>query len=272
MLDLRALSSGGATGGLGGTFVIAAGDEASVAGVPLKPNATLVCWGHSTTVADTIENCNCKSQDMVDPLNGETFYPGAAADIQLFQKHTFVPYKTGQRIFQIDQNTGAANSLAWTIDSYPEEGSECVKGSRFMPNQISLRQLLGGAVTAITWYSQAFAPATAIPNGKYALLGFTANILTDSCLVRFKHASFRGMMPGYPGIDQVTAAIARPTVAGLAQLLEDGYQFVYMGEALGQPCCPVFQVSNAGTGLIVQVLSITTDTPAIQLNLARISD
>lgn len=270
MLDLRALSSGGATGGLGGTFIVAAGDEAAVAGVPLKPNATLVAWGHSTTVADTIENCNCKSQDMLDPINGETFFPGAAADIQLFQKFTNVPYKTGQRIYQIDQNTGAANSLAWALDAYPEDGAQNIKGSRFMPGQISVKQLFGGALTAITWGSVAFAPTTAIPNGKYAILGFHAFALTDSALIRFKHASFKGVMPGYPAIDHTTAAIARPTVPGDDSLNQDGFQFVYMSEILGQPCCPVFEVSNAGTGLIIQALSITADTPGIQVNLAKV--
>jgi NAD kinase len=50
-----------------------------------------------------------------------------------------------------------------------------------------------------------------------------------------------------------------------------GYQFVCLGELTGQPCIPVFTVGNNSTGLNIQsVAAASTDTPVINLNLAKV--
>jgi hypothetical protein len=51
---------------------------------------------------------------------------------------------------------------------------------------------------------------------------------------------------------------------------QQGQQFAYLSEVSGQPCCPVFTASNAGTGLVIDMNAIAADTPLVVLTLAKV--
>jgi hypothetical protein len=202
-------------------------------------------------------------------LNGEDFYPGASSLLGMIYNYAKLGYKTGKRTVTIDQNTGAANALAFLLDHYG--GGPVTQGDYFMPNRIVLRQVFGGALTAITWYQQAYAPGTPIPNGKYAILGAWVNALTNYALIRFAHNDFGAFKPGFPVQDSTNTAVANAVLPKDPLTLNQGYQFVYLSNKMKTPVCPVFSVSNAGTGLKIEAISITTDTPIVILNLAKVS-
>lgn len=269
MLDLHALSSGGSTGGLGaiGTILLG-GDGQTAAGVPIAPGARLVHWGGMTTIADTIEALRLRSPDQLDPIQGEYFFPGASSLLGILGKYDNLIYQKGARTVDIDQNTGAANAMAWLLDHY--NGGPVMKGSRHLPNQITVRQVAGGALTAITWGQTAFAPAPPLPIGSYALLGAWVNALTNYALVRFAHPDFSGFKPGFPVTDQSNTALANANVPKDPLYLEQGYQFVYLSEESGLPMVPIFRATSTGSSLVIELAAISADTPIVQLNLARV--
>jgi len=260
MLDLHAVSTAGSTGGLGSiTTILAGGDGQTVAGVPLKPSAVLVGWGALSTIADTIERVKMSSQDQVDAQNGEDHTIGTGSVVGFFYKPTFLPYKAGRRLIEIDQNTGANPAIGFTLDKY---GSGSAAGNS---NQVST-ETTSAALTSVTWNSTAYNPTTPIPNGRYAILGAYCTDLTNYGLIRFAHPDFKGLKPGFPILDREGAAIASAVApAGNPLLYNLGYQFQIMRD------CPVFTVSNAGSGLSIECAAITTDTPRIILNLAKVA-
>ena len=273
MLDLRAVTgTPGAATVLGATFpTICTNDGASVAGVPIDPRAVLIGWGGHSIAANTLGNIKLFSQDMIDPINGENYVAGAAGIVNQYFKLTNIPYKTGLRGIQMGTNTGVGAAIGFYMDMY--QGGPCVAGSRIMPSQvITGATTFGGALTTLVWGSQAYAPTTALPNGKYAILGAVCTALTNVGLLRFQHADFGFASPGIP--------VANPTIISTSSwdkvwkddtlLAQQGYQFVDLSEELGQPCCPVFSASNAGTGLNIQMLTIAADTPVVQLYLAKV--
>lgn len=272
MLDLHATTgTPGATTSLLNLATIAANDGAAVAGVPINPAARLIMWGSQSLVANTIYLTRLQSQDCIDPINGEQVNLGTTSVVNAFNKFTNLAYKTGVRAIGQTTNTAqTGTSLGLTLDFYPNP--QCIAGDRFLENQIALRQTLGADV-AISWVSTALAPATAIPNGKYAILGVYAAVTTDPHAVRFAHSDFSGFKPGFPLIDS-----GEDCIHGFQKGMKDqlqvspGYQFVELSNLTKKPCCPVFTVSNAGTGLnIEQIASSATDTPQLTINLARVS-
>lgn len=273
MIDLHALSSGGSTGAYGaiGTILLG-GDGQATAGVPIRSDATLIGWGELSTVADTIFGAKLATPDQDDQNNNETFQPGAASLIGMFNKWTQIPYTKGARAFTIRQNTGAANAMAYMMDWYEGKAGECVSGSYF-PGKPVVYPQTSGAITAITWQPIAYAPGTALPNGKYAILGAWVNALTNYGLIRFQHNSFQGFKPGFPVLDSinVTAAAGLQVTNKDPFLLHNGYQFVYLSEKTRKPCCPVFEVTAAGSGLTIETTAITADTPIINPHIVRIA-
>lgn len=275
-LDLHAVTSGGSVTTLAAISTIAAGgDGATVAGVPIAPGAILTHWGGITTIADVIEEIKLATQDMWDPINGEDFSFGTATGYlaALFNKATWIPYKTGQRQISMAQKTGAANNIGYTIDysqSTPPVPTRAI--SKFVPNQINLSTVFGGALTAITWGNQAFAPTTSIPNGYYAILGCYVSALTNAALIRFRHADFGLFRPGFPVLDQSLTAVANAVLPKEETLLHQGEQFVFLSEKLRAPLCPVFRATNGGTGLSFDVLDIVADTPNVNVVIAKVAD
>lgn len=273
MLDLRAVTgTPGAATVLGATFpTICTNDGASVAGVPITPGAVLVGWGGHSIAANTIGNIKLFSQDMADPINGQTITLGAASLLNQYVKYDNLPYKTGLRGIQMGTNTGVGAAIGFYIDNY--KGGAVVQGSRVMPNQVMTGvTTFGGALTTLVWGSQAYAPATALPNGKYAILGFIATAITNVALVRFQHADFGQFLPGLPTANPeiISTSSWDKVWKNSNTIAEQGYQFVAMGEVLNEPCCPVFSVTNAGTGLNIQALTIAGDTPVVHITLAKV--
>ena len=274
MLDLHAVSgTPGAALVLGNNFsTIPAGDGQSVAGVPISMGATLVGWGGCSPTADTIANLKLQSQDQVDPINGELFTPGAASLLNNVFMTTNLPYSTGLRAITMGTNTGVVAALGALLDYY--EGGPCIMGSRVMPNKVMTGvTTFGGALTTNTWGSQAYAPGTALPNGKYAILGAWASAIANAAWLRFSHADFGIAQPGIPVSNYETISTSTWDKVFKDDIFTShpGYQFVYLSGLLDRPCVPVFSVTNAGTGLNIQAISVQTDTPVVNLNIARVA-
>jgi hypothetical protein len=202
---------------------------------------------------------------------------GTASLKNLVYKTTNIPFKTGARIIGQSTNTAqTATSFALKLDAYDNDVAPCKSaseiGGKFAPKQVAYAQTQGAADLVLSWYNTPFAPATAIPNGKYAILGVWASQSTGPHLVRFNHADFKGLLPGVPVVDTFGSAILGAQEGMLDPLwLNAGYQFVYLSEISGKPTIPVFSVTSAGTGLSIQSLAtVTTDTPIWILNLAQV--
>jgi hypothetical protein len=275
MLDTHAmLTTPGAVLVLGNPGAVAVNDGAQVAGVPLEPSAVLRMWGFHAPTADSIANVRLQSQDQVDPINGVTATPGAASLLCQWYDYTTLKYKTGARNIQAGTNVGVVAGNAWTIDEYQNRGKtmQCrySDGNEVMFGAITF----GGALTANQWSGVALTPVTAIPNGTYAILGAYVTALTNIALIRFSHADFQGLKPGFPVMDAELALAATAQVAMRDELVtvRVGEQFIALGEILGSPQCPVFRVSNAGTGLTCEAIAAQAATPVVNVVLMRLGD
>ncbi len=274
MLDLHAVTSGGGTALTAISTIAAGGDGASAAGVPIASGATLVTWGGLTTIADTIKELKLVSQDLSDSVNGSDYVlGGTATGIEI--EYDNLPFYTGARNISMAQNTAGANNIGFTIDQYASGGASNITSEPLyggLPNRTGMYpQVFGAALTAITWGSQKFAPTNAIPAGKYSIKGAKVSSLTNYALVRFQHADFGPFLPGFPVVDpNITLARA---VAPCSDLLFSypGYQFAWCSVIFGVPCEPVFTVQAGGTGLNIQVLAITADTPQVELYLTKVA-
>ena len=272
ILDLHAnVITPGAVLVLGvGPGVIAGGDGQSVAGVPIDPAATLVGFGMNTATADSIARIRLQSQDQVDPINGEDVAPGATSIILNFWKFTNLKYKSGQRVVQAGTNVGVVAGTSLLLDAYPSVSG--VDGSRHMIGQVitTPATTFGAALVANTWGAQPYAPASPLPNGRYAILGSTVSACTQAA-IRFVHASFKGYKPGYicADLNQALATGIQTTIK-IDLVLEPGWQFITLSHELGFGCCPVFDVTNAGTGLTIEMIAAQAATPVVTLYLAKV--
>lgn len=273
MLDLHCTTgTPGAVAALLALAAIPVGDLSVIPGVPMRPDARLIMWGSSSLIANTIARNQLLSQDCIDPIHGEDINLGATSLQNLSYHFTNIPYKTGARAISQGTNTAqTATSLGMTLDYYDGGPMLPAQGLLFHENKICLPQICVADV-AVAWTTTPFAPAVAIPNGKYALLGANITVTTEGHFFRFIHADFGSFIPGFPGVGQSNSAIL-----GLQKGPKDwlqcspGYQFVTLSELTGKPCVPVFTVSNAGTGLLIQSISgAATDTPNISLNLVKV--
>lgn len=273
MLDLHAVTgTPGAATVLGAAFnTVCTNDGAAVAGVPISPNAILVAWGGLSIAANTIGSIKLQSQDMIDPLNGETVQLGAASLLNNFVKFTKLPFKTGGRIITMGTNTAVGAASAFLLDTYP--GGTTVQGDYFPEKEVTpLLTTFGGALTIHVWGSQAFAPATMLPVGKYAILGAYVSAMSYGGLLRFQHADFGFATPGIPvaNYETISTSTWDKVMKNTLLMSEHGYQFVYLSDIMNTPCCPVFSVTSAGTGLNIQALSAVADTPVVTLNLSKL--
>lgn len=273
MLDVHALTiTPGAALVLGSAGSISAGgDGAQVAGVPIRNDAVLRMYGFHSPTADTIANLKLQSQDQVDPINGITFTPGAASLLNAHFDYTTLKYVTGARVLTAGTNTGVVAGNGYLIDEYA--GGPCIAGTRGMGGEVMVGALtFGGALTANTWGQLAFAPTNALPNGKYAILGAYCSAIANAALIRFSHADFGSFKPGFPVHNYETISTATWDKMCKDDLVNGavGEQFIYLSEILGRPMCPVFTASNAGTGLVIEMISAQTDTPVVNLMLAKV--
>lgn len=273
MLDLHAnVITPGAVLVLGtGPGVIAANDGQSVAGVPIGTDATLVGFGMLSPTADSIARIKLSSQDQVDPVNGIDIADGATSlKVAVFHAEN-LKYSTGQRTITAGTNVGVVAGSSLLLDLYPK--GPCVKGSLHMKGQVSVgtATTFGAALVANSWGSQPFAPASALPAGKYAILGAYVSALTNVAAIRFSHADFGGLKPGFPVANvNLTAALGIQLCNKDALWTDSGVQFITLGDRLGVPCCPVFTVGNAGTGLTIEAIAAQACTPVVSLLLAKV--
>ncbi len=273
MLDLHAnVITPGAVLVLGTVApTVAAQDGQTSPGVPIAGGATLVAFGMLAPTADSIARIKLSSQDQADPQNGVDIAEGATS----LKVGTFIPenlpYDTGQRNIQAGTNVGVVAGTALLLDNYPK--GPCVLGSRHMQGKVSVgtATTFGAALTANAWGSQPFAPANALPNGKYAILGAFVSALTNVAAIRFGHADFQGLKPGFPVCNvNLTAALGIQLCDKTEIWQEHGYQFVQMGDDLKVPCCPVFTVGPQGTGLTIEAIAAQACTPVVGLVLAKV--
>jgi len=276
MLDLHATAgTPGATTTYTAINTLIANDGASSAGVPLRNDARLILWGSNSLIANTIYATQLISQDCLDPINGQLIRIGTASLKNQVYKTTNIPFKTGARVIGQSTNTAqTATSSGFTLDVYDGVPNTIgASGMRFAPNMVTITQTQGAADLVNSWYGTAIAPATPIPNGKYALLGAYAALSTGPHLLRFKHADFGFCSPGFPIVDSFSSAILGAQEGMMDPLWANaGMQFVYLSEISGKSLIPTFNVTSAGTGLRMEALAtVTTDTPYYVLNLAKLS-
>jgi len=264
VLDLHCLTDGGSVTlkNISLAADIPANDGQTAPGVPIAPGATLKGWGAFTTIADTLMELKLVSQDQIDSVNGEYWTPGAASVLGMAHFDSNLPYRSGGRSISIRQNTGAANIVAYTLDKYPSPMGANVQNFGQM---IKLPQVFGGALTAVTWGTVPVAPTSNIPAGSYAILGAYVSALTNYAAIRFTHADFGGKKPGFPVVDASKAA-ARAVLPMNAPVFNMyGMQFMALGDI------PVFRATSAGTGLTIEMMDITADTPNVCLNLVQVA-
>jgi hypothetical protein len=264
LLDLHALTD--TTGNTSLTNISVAAnipslDGQTAPGVPIAPGAVLKGWGVYSTIADTLAELQLTSQDQVDSINGEHWLTTAGSVLGLVHFDAFLPYKSGGRNIAYKQNTGAAPVIAYTLDQYSgPSGAQISK----LGQRIILPQVFSGALTANKWGSQVVNPLVQIPAGRYAILGAYCHNMTNYGLVRFTHADFGGKKPGFPVVDPskaVTRAVA-PMNESVFNLY--GRQFMALGDI------PTFNATSAGTGLTIEMLNITADTPTVNLNIVQV--
>lgn len=276
MLDLHCLYDGTGSATLAVAGTIPSNDGAVVAGVPIVNTpgvAKLVAWGAmGIDVAHGVDQITMQSADQYDPSNYDQWIPtGTSLTINSPIMLEFLPYATAARTVKYAQKA-AGLVFTYTIDHYEpaDVRSTVIMGSRLPPRRGMYSQTFGGALTAGAWGTKTFTPTVNLPSGKYAILGFWASALTNLALVRFQHADFGSVQPGFPVADFFITATTTTGFAGEKLLLEQGHQFVAMGEITGKPQCPVFRAGPNGTGLTIWAADLTADTPTIILNLAKV--
>lgn len=277
MLDLHAAYDGTGSTSLADAATIAVGgDGAVVKGVPIisAPRvATLIAWGAiAVAVADGPKELKLQSNDLNDPANGSDWKPGGTS-LTFMTPHLMesLPFVSAARKISYAQKATAGITPFWLDHYEPRDArAQCVLGSKLPPNRGVYSQAFGGALTAGAWGTVAFAPASNLPAGRYALLGFWASALTLGALFRFQHADFGVCQPGCAAVDLFTTAATLTGLSGDEIALSPGYQFVAFGEITGKPQCPVFRAGPNGSGLTIWCCDCTADTPTVVLNLAYI--
>lgn len=173
----------------------------------------------------------------------------------------YLPYRSGGRNIYYKQNTGANPIIAYTIDQYANPtGAQVNK----LGQRIILPQVFSGALTANKWGTNVVAPTSNIPAGKYALLGAYVHNITNYLGLRFEHANFGGKKPGFPVVDMSKAAARAVLPMNTPIFNLYGLQFLAMGDI------PMFEVTSAGTGLTIDAISITADTPTVNVNIVQV--
>lgn len=269
MLDIHSQTiTPGAVLVLGAAGAVSVNDGCSALGVPIAPGATLVGWGVESVLANGIARMKLSSQDLVDPVNGVDIAFAATNIVSAIFKSENLVYKSGARVITAGTNTAQTICSGITLDWYA--GGPTIQGSYHMPNNVVVgtATTAGAALVANAWAGTPFAPVQALPQGKYAILGAVCAAVTHGA-IRFAHADFGGKKPGFVMCETGVAA----NLAGASKsdlFLEPGVQFVTLGQALDIPCCPVFSVTNMGTGLVIELMSPTIATPTVVLWLAKV--
>lgn len=254
------------------TGVIPSGDGASTIGLsPLTSDNPVLCVYGATVVAaaQALVTIGLSGNNLVDPTN--KILDTATGTDTNFGRATFIQVGYGNGVNLVNYaNEAAGKTAAFKIDYTSKRGTS-IHGTFAPPNFWQGSQTFGAA-TAGVYLSTAFAPANAMPIGKWAVLGARMSSLTTMAFLRFQHTDFGGAFPGFPVVDTQVGAQTSANL-GMDNLLSpkaQGYQFVVMSQILGVPCCPVFTVQGNGTGLNFQFNDTAADTATVTLNLMKV--
>lgn len=263
--------------------VIPVGDGATTIGLsPWQLAATLIAYGATvdaagqalTTIGLQSNNLADATNQLVDGLNTTPVATRIAASyfIQLGYGAgpNYVRYaneaagKTAP--FKIDWIPGKGATSAGSLAPGPQRAGDTTTG-------FTQYSIVSGACTAGVYNTTSFAPTNTPPVGKYAILGARVSALTTALTLRFQHTDFGGCFPGFPVTDYNVGALTPGNIGGNTLLSDawQGFQFVYMSQLLGVPCCPIFTIQGQGTGLNLQFLDTAADTPQTTLNLWKIA-
>lgn len=252
------------------TGTIPAGDGATTIGLSPQANAILCSYGVNSLngAAQGLVKLGLSGNNLPDPVNGSNMvFTGTDVGASRFVMAQY-PYTAGTNLVNYAQEAAgiiAAVKLDWV------PGPAGVAGD-WVPVNNNIYPTTSAAVTAGVYKTTAFNPTQTPTIGKYAILGAWVGSLTAGAVIRFQHSDFKGIFPGFPVVDYSTGSLtpAQMQGAGFFDPQVQGYQFVWMSSLLRQPCCPVFNIQGQSTGLNMQILDTTADTPTIQLNLMQI--
>lgn len=266
MLDIRALIDATGSTASNSQLTTVAGQDGQVnAGVPLQDGAKLAFLSFDQLVAGTPwVDLSMLSNDIPDPQNGLAFGAIEAPDLAMFEP--MLPYRNGAIIPRYDQTAAARLNagLHWMYSGHPGVMSP---PATLAPANYSTT--FSGALTASTWGEQALNPQGFVP-GKYGILGYAVDAITSRGLIRFSHADWGIIKPGGVAIDG-NAAITLNRADLPSWVQARGRQFIELSKYLGTPEIPTFTATSRGTGLNIQMLSNTADTPVVVLYLHKVA-
>jgi len=275
MLDCHALNIvPGAVLVLGADGTVAAGsDGCSSPGVPIdstEGKSRLRIWGFNSPTADSLAIIRLRSQDMINPIDGITITPGAASLALQYLDYTSIPYIKGTRSLNVGTNVGVVAGNGFLIDEVNQGECIAAKVGQGKDTAVGLTTF-GAALAANTWGSQPWL-APNLPAGKYAILGAFVSAIANVGTLRFRHPSFKGNSPGFPVCNYELAMATTAQVAARDDLVQEahGQQFIHLSEILGTPCCPVFTVGNAGTGLTIDMICAQAATPVVDVVVMKV--
>jgi len=253
--------------------VIPANDGATTIGISPFANAVLVAYGaHVAAAAQAIVALGLQSNNLVDPVNGLTDSVNTTPTITSTVKTKFATttYARGPNRVQYGQEA-AGGILTFKIDVVGVGQSSAP--ANFALQNVAEYSFASGAATAGVYKSTAFNPSPSPPIGTYRILGTRTYGLTFGAAIRFQHTDFGGAFPGYPVLDYGTGTATSANQGGNALTSDSwqGYQFVWLSQALGIPLCPQFTIQGQSTGLNVQIIDCTTDTAQFDLILQKVA-
>jgi hypothetical protein len=229
---------------------------------------------HVVAAAQALVALGLISNNIVDPTNKLQDSVNTTPTITSILKHKFalMSYAKGPNIVQY-ANEAAGKTITYKIDILGNIGKVAAPPSFAIPNIAEYSFAASGAATAGVYQTTAFNPTTTPPIGSYAILGARVYALTTGATLRFQHTDFGGAFPGFPVLDYGTGTLTGANQGGNTITSDSwqGYQFLFLSQALGVPCCPVFTVQGQGTGLNLQLLDASADTAQFDLILQKIA-
>lgn len=260
--------------------VIPTGDGATTIGVSPWSNAILTMYGaNAAAAAQALTTLGLTSNNLVDPTNQllDTVNTTPTITSVIKAQTLQLAYKNGPNLVRY-ANEAAGATTTFKID-WISSGGKTVPGSIFpvtsLPNLgfAQYQVTAGGAATAGVYQTTSFAPSTTPPVGTYAILGARVYALTTAAALRFQHTDFGGAFPGFPVVSYGTGTLTGANQGGNLIVSDSwqGYQFAWLSQILGMPCCPVFKIQGQGTGLNLQLLDPAADTAQFTINLLKIA-
>jgi hypothetical protein len=253
--------------------VIPANDGATSIGLSPFANAVLMMYGaHTSAAAQALVALQLSGNNMVDPTNKlvDSVNTTPAMTSTVKAKFYTATYARGPNYVGYGQEAaGVVATFKMDLVGVGASSSP----ANFALQNLAEYSVASGACTAGVYKTTAFAPTNTPPIGRYRILGCRVYAVAFAAVIRFQHTDFQGAFPGFPVVSYGDQAITGANQGGNAITSDSwqGYQFVWLSQALGIPVCPEFAIQGQGTGLNIQVLDTAADTPQIDLILQKIA-